>query len=134
MPVITYVAVDRGFLVGGHTAGVEYQIECDLQAFPPDLEFKGQKDETLDGTPESYMDALQLSWNVKTDLVLAADVAKWREFFTSVMNSEIFQMDFTGTIAEPGTEYDVHLTTTKITPQQLRGGHERYSFTVKRAP
>ena len=134
MPVITYVAVDRGELVGGHTATTEYQIECDLQAFPSDWEFKGEKDETLDGTPESWMDALQKSWRVQSDLVLVGDVQKWREFLTSVINSETFQIDFTGTIASPGTEYDVHLTDRRISEQQLRGGHARYSFAVKRVP
>jgi hypothetical protein len=134
MPVITYSAVNRGRLVGGHSAGNQYQIECDFQEFPETMEAKGIRDETLDGTPEGWLDALQYSYQIRTDLVLPADVGDWREFLSSVANSETFQIDFTGTISSPGVDVDVFLDSRAVYEQQLGAAGYRYSFKVKALP
>lgn len=134
MPVITYVAVDRGELVGGHSAASEYQIETAFEQYPRDLVAKGGKDEALDGTPEGWLHALQREYNITTDLVLLAARPNWREFFTSVMNAETFQIDFTGTIASPGTDVDVYLVSDRVPEPQIAGVAVKYTFRVKQVP
>lgn len=134
MGVITYTAVDRGELVPGHTPGGEYQLETAFQEFPRDLIAKGEIDETLDGTPEGWLDALQVEHEIRTDLVLLADRPKWREFITSVMNSEAFSIDFTGTIASPGPAIVVWMTSRRVREEQIGGVAVQYSFSVKKLP
>lgn len=131
MPVITYSAVNRGRLVGGHSAGNSYQIETDFQSFPETMTPKGLTDETLDGTPEGWLDALQFTYQIDSDLILPADIDDWREFFSSVAGAEVFQIDFTGTIASPGTDVNVYLSSRNVTEQQIGAAGYRYSFTVK---
>lgn len=134
MPVITFQAVNRGFLVSGHSAGGEYQIENQFTSFPESLKFRGNSRETLDGTPESYLYAIDQTWRIETDLIYAADVEDWREFFSSVIAKETFQVDFTGTIASPGTDIDVYLVDDEIPRNQLIGDNASYIFTVRKVP
>lgn len=134
MPVISYTAVDRGYLKGGHSAGTPYQIEINFESFPRELIAKGAKDEALDGTPEGWLQAIQRQWDVQTDLVLKAAAVDWAEFFTSVMSAETFQIDFTGTIASPGTDVDVWLTSSTIPEPHVYGIGYKYSFRVKAVP
>ncbi len=133
MPVITYTAVDRGFLLTSpaHTAGLSYQIENAFSEFPETLDARGNFSETKDGTPEAHLYALLQEWRITTDLIYAAAVPAWREFFSSVLVKETFQVDFTGTIASPGTDVDVILVETRIPRNQLRGDNARYTFTVR---
>lgn len=134
MPVITYIAKDRGELVPGHVAGQQYQIEIGLQSFPRDWQFNRNESETLDGTPESWLDAIQREWSLQTDYILAANIGAWREFFTSVANRETFQIDFTGTIANPGPSFDVTLVSSRIREEQHAGVAYTVSFIVKALP
>lgn len=134
MPVITYRAVDRGELAQGHTAGTVYQIEFDMNAFPRDYTFKGSRDETLDGTPEGWLDAIQKEWDITTDLIYPSQIAYWREFITSVANCETFSIDFTGTVETPGTPIDVYLAQTRVREVQENAAGFRYSFVVKAVP
>lgn len=134
MGVITYTAVDRGELAAGHTAGNQYQLETRFQGFPRDIVPKGLIEETLDGTPEGWLDALQIEYEVATDLVFLAERPNWREFFTSVVNGEPFQIDFTGTIANPGPAMTVWLTTRRIREEQIGGVAVQYRFNVKIYP
>lgn len=134
MPVITYVAVNRGYLVGGHTAGNSYQIECQLDGYPARFSAKGEIDEALDGTPEGWLHALQREYDVQSDLVLLSARPNWREFFTSVINAETFQIDFTGTIASPGTNVNVWLPSREIPEPQVFGIGVKYAFQVKALP
>lgn len=134
MPVITYVAVDRGELVGGHSATTEYQIQTNLEQFPRRRVNKGEFDETLDGTPEGYLDATVFEWDVVTDLVLPAAIGNWDEFFSSVANREMFQIDFTGTIASPGTDKNVWLVNDAIDEPQIGSAGVKYTFKVRSFP
>lgn len=130
MSVVTYVAVDRGRLAGGHSASTQYQIECFFEAYPETQVSKGIRDEALDGTPEGWLDAVQYEYQIRTDLVLSGDRDNWQEFFSSVANAETFQLDFTGTIASPGTDVDVFLVGTVVETQVGGAGH-RYAFRAK---
>ena len=134
MPVITYTAVDRGQLKSGHSAGTQYQIECDLQAFPRSSEATGQFDQTLDGTPEAYVDAYLTEWAITSDLIFPSAIDDWREFLSSVAGREKFQLDFTGTIALPGTDIDVWLKTKRVSEQQLGAAGYQVSFAVQVYP
>lgn len=134
MPVITYTAVNRGFLAAGHSATQEYQIENAFQSFPITYGRRGRFRETLDGTPESYLYAVDRTWQIQTDLVYAANVPLWDEFFTSVLAAETFEIDFTGTIASPGTDIEVYLVDDKIGRQQLHGNNASFQFTVRAVP
>jgi hypothetical protein len=131
MPVITYTAVNRGRLASGHSASTQYQIECELESFPEVQISKGIRDETLDGTPEMWLDALLYEYQVRSDLVLNADKEDWQEFFSSVAAGEPFQIDFTGTIASPGTDIDLVMSTPRIQEQQIGGIGSKYTFTCR---
>jgi hypothetical protein len=131
MPVITYSAVNRGRLVGGHSAGNSYQIECDFESFAETQISKGTFDETLDGTMEGWLDALQFEYNISTDLILNSAMPNWREFFSSVASAETFQIDFTGTISSPGTDIDVYLSSTSVSQTHVGGVGYKYQFQVK---
>jgi hypothetical protein len=132
--VITYTAVNRGFLVGGHSASTQYQIETSFNGYPLTFIAKGDKDEALDGTPEGWLHALQREYQVVSDLVLLAARPNWREFFTSVMNAETFQIDFTGTIAAPGTDINLWLPDAQVPEPQIFGIGVQYTFRAKVVP
>lgn len=134
MPVITYVAVDRGELASGHSATTQYQIETGFEDFPRTQVPKGSFDETLSGRPEGWLDAMQWEYSITTGLVLPADVEDWRELFSSVANREEFQIDFTGTIASPGTDIDVWLQGSSVTERQIGSAGVQYEFKVKVHP
>jgi hypothetical protein len=134
MPVITYTAVNRGYLKGGHSAGTSYKIETNFDSFPREFVFKGAKDEALDGTPEGWLQAIQRQWEIQTDLVLKAAAADWIEFFTSVASAETFQVDFTGTIASPGTNVSVWFPAANVPEPHVYGVGYKYSFRVKAVP
>lgn len=134
MPVITFQAVNRGYLISGHSAGGEYQLENQFTNFSDALGFLGTSRKTLDGTPETYLYAVEQTWRIQTDLIYAAAVPNWREFFSSVLAKETFQIDFTGTIASPGTDIDVYLVDDSIPRNQRRGDNASYAFTVRKVP
>lgn len=134
MPVITYVAVDRGELASGHSATTQYQIQAQLQGYDRTTRAKGSFDETLSGRPEGWLDAFQREWAVVSDIILPTDLEDWREFFSSVANREQFQIDFTGTIASPGTDINVWLMDESLTERRLGNGAYQYSFRVKAYP
>lgn len=134
MPVITYTAVDRGFIASGHSATQQYQLENAFRAFPITHKRRGRYRETLDGTPEAYVYALERTWRIETDLIYAVNVALWEEFFSSVLGCETFAVDFTGTVLSPGTDVDVFLVDGSISRQQLRGNNAAYQFTVRALP
>ncbi len=134
MPVITYTAVDRGALVGGHTAGVSYQIETKFQAYPRRMKPRRNLDEALDGTPESYLHALLYDYSIRSDFIPLSLRPNWREFFTSVINAELFTVDFTGTIASPGTNVSVWMPDDEINEEQVGGVGVMYAFRVQNYP
>lgn len=134
MPVITYIAIDRGELASGHSATTQYQIECLLEGFSRTQARKGRIDETLSGSPEGWLDALQWEYDIQSSLVLPADIEDWREFISSVINGEEFQIDFTGTIASPGTDVDVWLVSNSVQERQIGGAGVKYTFKVKVQP
>lgn len=134
MPVITYTALDRGELVGGHSAGTAYQIETKLEGYPRSQRAKRDLDEVLDGTPEAYVHAAQLEYDVASDLVLLAARPNWREFFSSVLGGERFTIDFTGTIAVPGTAIAVWLVSDSVSEPQIGGIGVKYRFKAKSFP
>lgn len=134
MPVVTYIAVDRGELAPGNTAGTQYQLEVDFEGFPRRLMRKGELEETLSGEPEAWIHALQRQLAVQTTYVPLAARPNWREFFSSVLAGEVFQVDFTGTIASPGTAEDVFMVSAEVSEEQVGGVGVRYSFVVKRMP
>ncbi len=130
---IRYTAKNRGELVGGHTAGTQYVIETAWQGYPRTPEVKGSFDEALDGTPEGWLHAYTHTWQMTSDLVLLADRPSWREFWSSVAARELFEIDFTGTVAAPGTYVPVWCL--KVPPEpQIGGIGAQYSFVVKRYP
>lgn len=133
MPTITYTAVDRSELLGGHSAGSDYTLEFELEAYPRSREARGTLEETNEGTPEGYLSAVILSWSLTTDLVLEANIPAWEEFFSSVMNAESFSFDPTGSVATPGTVYTVWMPDRRINRQQIVR-HAKFSFRVQKLP
>lgn len=131
MPVITYTSVDRGRLASGHSDATEYKIEASLQGFPITHAPAGDIEETLSGAPEGWLDNLAYEYPIRSDLVYPADLEDWREFFDSVVAGEVFTVDFTGTIASPGTHVSVYLKSRRIIEEQRGGAGFQFTFTVK---
>jgi len=94
MAVIKFTAVNRGELPSWLTAGATFYLANNFQGFPRRLVAKGQREETLDGTPEGYLHALQREYSIVTDFIPLAERDLWRAFFASVLNTEGFQIDF----------------------------------------
>lgn len=128
MPVITYVA--RRSIIGGHSDGNTYQIETDFYSRELATKFIGERRVTLDGTPESWLDRIERRRSIQTDLITAATLPNWREFLDSVMNAETFEIDFTGTIASPGTDVTVWLESMQIAENEVAGPIRQFSFVV----
>lgn len=95
MAVIRFTAVNRGELPSWLAAGATFYLANDFQGFPRRLVAKGERDETLNGTPEGWLDALQREYTIRTDFIPLYQRDLWRAFFTSVLNAEVFAIDFT---------------------------------------
>jgi len=136
MPTVTYTAVNRGELIGGHVAGNPYTILFQLEAYPRTRTARGTMEETNDGTPEGWLAANVISWQLDTDLVLESNVGQWEEFFSSVMNGEPWTLDLTGTIAVPvaATTYSVWMPDRRVTRQQVLPRNAKYSFRAQKLP
>jgi len=134
MPTVTYTAVNRGELVGGHVAGNPYTILFQLEAYPRTRTARGTMEETNDGTPEGWLAANVISWSLVTDLVLEANIGLWEEFFSSVMNGETFVIDLTGSIVAPGPLYNVWMPDRAVQRQQLLPRNAKYAFRVQKLP
>lgn len=108
MPVITYTAERR--LASGHSASTQYQIELDFQQIDPADKKTGFEQESLDLSSSAYLYAITGEWIFTTDwLAWSTDLDDWQEFLASVANRETFAIDFTGTIASPGTDVNMIL-------------------------
>ncbi len=135
MPRVQYTAVDRGRLASGHSASTSYTIEVDFEDFPESMIRKGEFSETLDGAVEGWLDAVVYAYNIRTDIVADADREDWLELFSSVAGGETFQVDFTGTIASPGTYVTVALDGPRPTNEQhVLGYGWRFTFRCKTVP
>jgi hypothetical protein len=127
--VITYTATRS--IMGGHTQGLVYKIETQFYARPRHSSAERHTRVSLAGIQESYLYRIARSYAIKSDLIALSALNNWREFFDSVANSETFQIDFTGTIAVPGTDVDVRMTSTDIVESEIGGALKQYQFAVE---
>lgn len=131
MAVITYTA--RRSLIGGHSIGVAYQIETMFWARPRARVYHGHQSVTLSGLVESHLYRIEGSYQITSDIVAPANLGLWREFIDSVMNRETFNIDFTGTIAAPGTNVLVRLQSTEIREAEVARQYKQFQFNVVEA-
>ena len=129
MPVITYTA--KRSLIGGHTVGLSYKIETQFHARPRGTAFSGERRVTLDGTPESWLDDIVRRYQILSDYIAPAALPNWREFLDSVINGEYFQIDFTGTIASPGTDVSVWMESTQWEEREVGALYRQFNFQVR---
>lgn len=129
MGVLTYDA--KRSLIGGHTIGVEYQIETAFQVLDNNADPKGTERVMLDQVTVEYeLDGLPEMVTVMSDEVLEADKLLWKEFSMSVAAREQFKIDLTGTIASPGTDLDCKIARgAGYHPRRTQAGVQQYKFT-----
>jgi hypothetical protein len=106
MSVIRFTAESRGFLPSWLAAGRTFYLANNFNAFPLKISAKREREETLDGTPEGYLHALQSEYSITTDFIPLHERPVWRAFFSSVLNSETFAIDFDARqrLGNPGFE------------------------------
>ncbi len=129
MPVVTYLA--QRSLIGGHAQGSEQKIETEFQSFPRSGGKRGFKHESLNDNVESFMHALRHSYQILTDFQPVAKKEDWREFLDSVLNSETFEIDFTGTIAAPGTDIEMKLLSLKYEEVEVGSAYFTVMFNCR---
>lgn len=129
MGVLTYDA--KRNIIGGHTLGLEYQIETAFQVIDDNADPKGTERMMLDQVTLEYeLDGIQDLVTVMSDEVVEADKLLWKEFTTSVAAREQFKIDLTGTIAAPGTDLDCKIAKgAGYRPKRSAAGVQRYKFT-----
>ncbi len=130
MPVITYLAQRE--LEAGHTVPTEYKIETIFKSRVRGTKKVGEESRSLDQTTESYLHAIIFTYAITSDLISTGAVQNsWREFLASVINQEQFQIDFTGTIAAPGTDVNVRMVSSNWAESELGPGYIQVQFTVR---
>lgn len=129
MPVITYIA--QRSLIGGHVQGNEYQIQTEFYQRPRQSSAQRHGRVSLAGIQESYLYRIARRYPIVSDLIPLASLGQWREFLDSVANEENFQIDFTGTIAAPGTDVNVRMVSTDIPENEIGGLLKQFTFTVE---
>jgi hypothetical protein len=126
MGVLTYTA--KRNVIGAHTAGVSYQIETAFQRIDEETGPVGSEQRMIDVVTVEYeLDGLLDTINLLSDVVTESELPTWKEFLTSVMAREIFQLDLTGTIASPGTDLNCILyKNTRWAPRRTQDGVQTY--------
>jgi hypothetical protein len=132
MPVIRYIATRS--LEAGTTFNDERTIENRFHARPRQTQFSGERRVTLDQSPESYLHGIIRRYDITTDFISANELPQWREFLDSVINTEVFEIDFTGTVAAPGPILDVWLESESLPENEMGGPIRQFRFTVRELP
>lgn len=129
MPVITYNA--QRSLFGGHLVGSEQKIETEFQSFPRSGKKRGFMHESLNDSVESFLFVVRHTYQILTDFQVVAKKEDWREFLDSVIASEVFKVDFTGTIAAPGTDIDMTLLKFEYTETEVGSAYFTVTFNCR---
>ena len=130
MPVITYTATRS--LRGGVSVGDTEQIELEFQRRTRTHRKEGYNQQSIAGRTAAYLDRIEYERDILTDLLsVSSALAQWQEFIDSVINQESFYIDFTGTIASPGTDVLVELVSDSIREDQVRGLYFTVAFLVR---
>lgn len=85
---ITYTA--KRNLIQGHTAGIEYELDCELLEFNPSEKIEKFESTTISGITESLLSRIDERWSLKVYAIDSQSRMQWREFFASVAASEEF--------------------------------------------
>ena len=130
MAVFTYISKDRGSLVSGHSAEIEYSIEIPLSVWSPDSKKEESVRKSLSNkkfTILHYIERFFRLSTVSTDDQAIIDGLI--EMFDSVANGEDFTIDPYGTLVAPGaTTYTV---TIDGNHKQKRENQTEFSFSAK---
>jgi len=128
MGAITYIAVDRGRLVSGHSAGTEYSIEIDIKKFDPDLKREIEESVSLSGKRFTSLHRTDHMANVSTvQIVDTATQDQMNEFYDSILGGEDFTFDPYGLLASPVEQIAASL---KGNPKRTRYKYmERWTYT-----
>lgn len=132
MASVTYTAVDRGELVGGHTAGLNYGITFDAVEISPSRQNEKQSAVALDGTTVTTFYRQEKRYSVVTEAMTRGGSAynNFMEFLTSVVAGESFDFDAYGTIASPDNVEECILEG-DFQESRLTLSYYRFSFTVR---
>jgi len=93
MAKLTYIAVDRGHLVSGHTATVSYNITFLVSSFNRFRNLVRIRTPTLNGNRQTTYDRGDDMINIVATFIKTTAEDDLREFFTSVEAGETFTFD-----------------------------------------
>lgn len=129
MGAIIYTATDE--LEAGTTSGQSKQIETEFQRIDPDLREVGDEVRSLSGVSEYELDRYDETIVLKSGIVVSSELPRWREFFASVGDRAIFQVDPDGTIATPVDVRNCKLESGRYRPIWEGPGQYTLEFTVR---
>lgn len=119
MASINYTAIDRGFLVSGHSASTSYDIDFSIDQLDESLNIMETTERSLSGYAESLYNRTDWMFTLQAVWLDADDVASFKEFITSCGAHETFSFDPTGTSGSPGsTIYSCTLDSYNLNPRR----------------
>ena len=120
MSAFNYTA--RRNLITGHTAGLAYDVESEMQVLAPASKENAKTHVSLDGSSETLLHRVEDTWQLTTvplsDLA-DSDFEKFKEFLTSVMGGEQFTFDAYGTVASPDNVQNSKYIAGSYKPQRV---------------
>lgn len=128
-----YTAIDRGYLVSGHTVDDAYEIVIFGDPIDPSYESVGNQNESIDGTVEREHWNLRTEWRVQTDLIqTGSELDSFMEFITSVIAGEEFtfdpESDEVGVDVAPVT---CQMKTRRFSRRRANGSNFTFTFDVR---
>lgn len=110
MASITYDAVDRDFMVSGHSEGTEYSFDIELTRNQLIPRMDKTSPRSISGQRVTVLRNVEVSYSIQTAPVNdPALIASMREFLFSVAGGEQFTLDAMGSLATPDNPITVEL-------------------------
>jgi len=129
MAVFTYVAVDQGNLVSGHSEGTQYTIELPLSEWIPIKKKDDVVTRSLSGIKHTVLHNIAKKYKFRTVSTDDQNIIDgMEEMFDSIAAGEIFLMNPYGTISDPGNPISVSIDGDHKT---IPVGQTEFSFSAK---
>lgn len=129
MGCITYIAVDRGNLVAGHSAGTEYHIDIDFERYDPSYSKKASNTTSIGGRRFVRYHRTEKRGDFSTIWVDDVNLhAQFIEFMDSVYGGQEFIVDPYGTYLSPVEPMDATIVGDINVTRYKRMERWKYSF------
>lgn len=132
MASVAYTAVNRGNLVGGHSAGGSYTLDFRAADIGRVRDANKSEQYSLDGTAVTTIYDDWKTYQVTTSIFTRASSSynNFVEFLTSVLGGEEFDFDAYGTIASPDN-VEACILVGNYQEQRVDASLYRFSFTIR---